>query len=151
VPRSSSAARRAASLVVASLALPGVLHGCRTPSAPVTPPGGGQTLTLSFSTFQQTVEPVLVAHGCDATGDCHGGGIRGTLALSPPGAKDVQFDFDQVSLQVWAAERDSSPILTRPLALAAGGTPHPVKVFATTADSGYQAIHAWIMAGVATP
>jgi hypothetical protein len=151
VSKRSSAARRAASLVVASLALPGVLHGCRSASAPIMPPGGGETLTLSYATFAQSVEPVLTAHGCDATGDCHGGGIRGTLQLSPPGAKDVQFDFDQVVLQVSATDRDASPILTRPLALDAGGTPHPIKVFATTADSGYQAIHAWIMAGVPTP
>ena len=131
-----------------AMTLPGVLHGCTSPTAPPKPPGGGTTLTLSYADFQASIEPILVAHGCDATGDCHGGGIRGTLELSPPSAKDVQFDFDQVSLQVWAAYPDSSPILTRPLT---GGTAHPVKVFATTSDPDYQTIHQWIMAGVPTP
>ena len=138
---------RAASLVVASLALPGVVHGCSPPTGPPEPPGGGQRLTLSYEQFEQSVAPVLVQHGCDATGDCHGGGIRGSLELSPPGAKDMRFDFDQVVLQVSAATPDASPILTEPLAIEAGGTPHGVKPFASTADSGYQAIRQWILDG----
>jgi hypothetical protein len=133
---------------VALLALPGVVHGCRTPTAPPPPPGGGPTLHLSFALFDSTVEPILVRQGCDQTPDCHGGGIRGTLELSPPGAKDSQFDFDQVSLQVTAVPPDSSAILTRPLAYAAGGTPHPFKPFATTADPDYQTIRAWVLDGV---
>jgi hypothetical protein len=135
-------------MVVALLALPGALHGCSSPTAPPSPPSGGQQLNLSFAQFDSLVEPVLMAQGCDATGDCHGGGIRGTLELSPPGAKNSQFDYDQVVLQVTIAPRDSSPILTRPLALAAGGTPHPYKPFATTSDPGYQAILQWVLAGV---
>lgn len=128
---------------------PGVVQGCSTPTAPPAPPSGGQTLALSFTGFEQNVEPILVRLGCDATGDCHGGGIRGTLALSPPDAKDVQFDFDQISLQVSASDPERSPILTEPLALSAGGTPHSVKPFASTSDPDYQAIRAWIMAAVA--
>ncbi len=127
-----------------------VLHGgCASPTDPAPPPGGGQTLNLSFPEFEQTVEPVLVRQGCDAVGDCHGGGIRGTLALSPPGAKDLRFDFDQVVLQVSPSSPDSSPILTEPLALQAGGTPHGVKPFGSTSDPDYQAIRQWILDGVA--
>jgi hypothetical protein len=133
---------------VALAALPVMHYGCSSPTAPPPPPGGGQTATLSFAEFQQTVEPVLIRRGCDAEADCHGGGIRGTLELSPPGAKDAQFDFDQVSLQVTASSPDSSPILTEPLALAAGGTPHSYKPFATTSDTDYVAIRTWIMDGV---
>ena len=140
--------RTVAPLALALSVLPGVLQGCSSPTAPPDPPGGGHTLILDFDQFEQTVEPVLMAHGCDATGDCHGGGIRGSLQLSPPGAKDTRFDFDQVVLQVSATSRTSSPILTEPLAIAAGGTPHSVKPFASTSDSSYQAILAWIMAGV---
>src|SRR5215470_4708958 len=124
------------------------LASCSAPTSPPPPPGGGSSLVLSFDRFQQTVEPVLVRHGCDATGDCHGGGIRGTLQLSPPGAKDVRFDFDQISQQVWVGNRDQSPVLTAPLALGAGGTPHPFKPFASTTDSDYVAIRQWIDAGV---
>ncbi len=141
--------RAAAPLALALSVLPGVVQGCSAPTAPAPPPGGGQTLVLGYDQFEQTVEPVLVRHGCDATGDCHGGGIRGSLQLSPPGAKDVRFDFDQVSLQVWTANRAASPILTEPLAMAAGGTSHSVKPFASTDDPDYRAIRDWIMAGVA--
>jgi hypothetical protein len=124
------------------------LFGCTSPTAPPAVPSGGQQLVMNFNQFASTVEPVLMAKGCDATADCHGGGIRGTFQLSPPSAKDVHFDFDQASLQVWVAYRDSSPILRKPLALAAGGVPHSFKPFATTADSGYLAIRAWVDSGV---
>jgi hypothetical protein len=103
---------------------------------------------LDFDQFEQSVHPILIRQGCNATGDCHGGGIRGSLELSPPGAEDARFDFDQVVLQVSATQRDRSPILTEPLALTAGGTPHGFKPFATTADPDYQAMLAWIMSGV---
>jgi len=103
---------------------------------------------LSYPMFAQTVSPALERRGCSATGDCHGGGIRGSFQLSPPTAKDIAFDFDQAILQVSAAHRDSSPILTEPLALSAGGTPHSFKPFASQADTDYQAIRGWIRAGV---
>lgn len=122
-------------------------HGCASPLAPV-PPGGGTTPSLDFDAFVADVEPVLERQGCDAGGDCHGGGIRGTFALSPAGAKDARFDFDQAVLQVSATAIDQSPLLTEPLAVAAGGTPHSVEPFATTADPDYQAVRAWIQAGV---
>jgi hypothetical protein len=134
--------------LLALLALPAALHGCSSPTAPPAPPGGGQTLALDYRAFANTVEPNLTAHGCDAGGDCHGAGIRGTLQLSPIGAKDTTYDFHAVGLQVSAANPDASPILTEPLALAAGGTPHGVKPFASTSDPDYQAIRAWIMAAV---
>ena len=139
-PKPSGGATR----VVALLALPAAFLGCAAPTEPPVPPAGGQQLVLSYDQFGAEVEPILVRHGCDATGDCHGGGIRGTFELSPPGAKDTQFDFDQVSLQVRSPERDASPILTEPLALPAGGTPHGVKPFSTTNDSDYVSIRAWI-------
>ena len=141
--------RTIAPLALALSGLPVLVQGCSSPTAPPSPPGGGQELVLDFDQFEQTVEPVIVAHGCDATGDCHGGGIRGSLELSPPGAKNTRFDFDQVVLQVSASSRTASPILTEPLAIEAGGTPHSVKPFASTSDADYQAILAWIMAGVA--
>lgn len=133
--------------MLAMLMLPASLLGCVSPTPPPAPPSGGQTLVLSYDQFGSVVEPILVRHGCDATGDCHGGGIRGTLALSPPGAKDVRFDFNQVSQQVWPLDRDHSPILTEPLDLAAGGTPHAFKPLASTTDSDYVAIRQWILAG----
>ena len=139
---------RRAWIAPALVALCASTAGCATPTAPPAPPSGGVSPTFDFALFTRTVSPVLERHGCDAGGDCHGGGIRGTLQLSPVGAKDLRFDFDQVVLQVLPALPDSSPLLTRPLALAAGGTPHPFKPFASTADSDWIAIRAWVMAGV---
>ena len=144
-PRANS--RNVTALAIVLCTLPGAIQGCRTPTEPPAPPGGGQALVLGFDQFEQSVSPVLVAHGCDAGGDCHGGGIRGSFQLSPAGAKDARFDFDQVVLQVSASRPEASPILTEPLAPEAGGTAHSVKVFATTSDPGYQAILAWILAG----
>jgi hypothetical protein len=143
----SNAVRRTMALTL--LLLPPVsLLGCTRPLAPVDPPSGGHTLALDYDEFVLSVAPVLAQKGCDAGGDCHGGGIRGTFELSPPGAKNLRFDFDQAVLQVSPTERDSSRLLTKPLAIAAGGVPHGVKVFATTDDPGYQAIRTWIQHGV---
>ena len=122
--------------------------GCVSPSAPPPPPSGGAAFHGDASAFASVIEPVLQRHGCDAGGDCHGGGPRGALELSPSGAKNTRFDFDQVSLQVNPATPDSSRILTKPLALAAGGVPHGVKPFASTSDTDYVAIRNWILAGV---
>src|SRR5262249_28120413 len=114
VSQNGTGSRRVgAFLVIALLALPAAFQGCSSPTAPVPPPSGGSVPHLSYDLFVQTVEPVIGRLGCDAVGDCHGGGIRGTLALSPPTAKDPQFDFEQVSLEVLPAQPDSSPILTR--------------------------------------
>lgn len=146
--RRSSRTVRSGLLLGLPLAMSVAVLGCRGPSAPPPPPGGGVTAQLDYARFVSDVEPVLVAHGCDAAGDCHGGGIRGTYELSPPDAKSATFDFNQTVLQVSAAHPDSSRILTQPLALAAGGTPHAVKIFASTSDSSYQAIRNWILAGV---
>jgi hypothetical protein len=91
---------------------------------------------------------VLVEQGCDAAGDCHGGGIRGTFELSPASAKDVAFDFEQARRQVNPYAQDASPILTKPLAEPLGGAPHSLEPFANTDDPGYVAIREWIEAGV---
>jgi hypothetical protein len=128
--------------------LPGALLGCASPAAPPAPPSGGATLHLDYASFASAVEPILTSHGCDAGGDCHGGGIRGTLQLSPQAAKDTHYDFDQVSLQVTSSFPDQSPILTRPLADSAGGTAHSVKVWADTNDTEWRTIRAWVRAGV---
>jgi hypothetical protein len=132
---------------VALAALPIVHWGCTSPSAPPSPPAGGRQAALSFTQFEQVIEPILVRHGCDAGGDCHGGGIRGTLELSPQSDKDPAFDFTQVSLQVNGYDPAASPVLTKPLAEDAGGAPHGFEPFADTQDADYQTILAWIESG----
>jgi hypothetical protein len=123
------------------------LWACSTPTEPVSPPGGGNRYVLDFQEFQTTVSPILTVHGCDAGGGCHGGGIRGTLALSPVEDKDLVFDFEQISLQVDGLDPSLSPVLTKPLALSAGGDPHSYEGFASTDDVGYVAILSWIESG----
>ena len=91
--------------------------------------------------------PVLNQYGCNATGDCHGGGIRGTYELSPIDALDLAFDFEQTSLQVLPFDLDGSPILTKPLREDSGGEPHGFEPFVTKSDSGYVAIRNWVHGG----
>ena len=148
MPRLDLNSRMIALALLGALALLSGVQGCMSPTEPPTPPGGGHVLVLSYPMFVSRVEPVLVRQGCDATGDCHGGGIRGALQLSPPTAKDPQYDFNQVILEVYPTDRDRSLILTKPLALAAGGVPHSFKPFASVADTDYLAIRGWVDAGV---
>ena len=123
------------------------LWACSSPTDPLSPPGGGSHYELDSREFQLTVSPVLTAHGCDAGGGCHGGGIRGTLALSPVEDKNLLFDFEQISLQVDGLDPHGSPVLTKPLAVNAGGDPHSYEAFDSTDDPGYLAILAWIESG----
>jgi hypothetical protein len=148
VAKPSSRARIPAAGWLALLGLSSALEGCSSPTKPPPPPSGGQSFVYSYDEFAANVEPILVRQGCDATGDCHGGGIRGTFALSPPGAKDVRYDFDQAVLQLSGANPPASRLLTQPLADTAGGTPHPYKPFASTADTSYQAMLKWVQDGV---
>jgi len=147
-PDSPSRVRTALATMVATVVAACPLAGCAVPTAVPPPPGGGTRLVLSYARYASDVEPILIAKGCDVAGDCHGGGIRGTYALSPSTAVDTAYDFSQTVLQVSSATAESSDILLRPLAMAAGGRPHSVKVFADTTDPGYQKIIAWIRAGV---
>ncbi|MBK9776565.1 MAG: hypothetical protein IPP62_09430 [bacterium] len=126
--------------------------GCHTAN-PVTPPppGGGTAYIYDEAEFAASVAPVFTSRGCD-TLDCHGGGIRGTFALSPAGDKNFAFDFEQAVLQANGDDPAASPLLLKPLAVTAGGTAHAGHgdggIFTTTADPDYQVILAWISAGV---
>jgi len=87
--------------------------GCR-PAAPVAPapPTGGVEYVYDAARFAADVAPVLGARGCDTVA-CHGGGIRGTFALSPVGDKDLDFDFAQAVLQVDGDDPAASPLLRK--------------------------------------
>jgi hypothetical protein len=136
-----------APLVGAALAAPlSLAIGCASPTEPPAPVGGGAEYVLDYDAFAANVLPVLQSAGCRST-ECHGGGIRGTYQLSSPDDVDSRFDFDQTVLQVRPHELEESPILTQPLAVAAGGELHPYEPFESRDDPGYVALSAWVLSG----
>jgi hypothetical protein len=124
--------------------------GCAKDSASPTSlaPTGGQNFLLDYATFTADISPMLEQRGCNAEGDCHGGGIRGSFVLSPTGTPNLQLDFAQTALQVRGEDPSSSPLLVKPLDELVGGAPHAVTAFTSTADSAYVRILDWIEAGV---
>ena len=158
--RSSQIASRAGSLqggasglhiVCSLLAGLALLVACgETPPTMPSPPGGGGAYVLDRVGFEQEVAAVLQSRGCDAVA-CHGGGIRGTYALSAPSAKDLDFDYAQSSLQVRGEDPGASPLLLKPLAEAAGGVAHAadpaLSGFTAADDPDYLLLRAWVLGG----
>lgn len=124
------------------------LAGCdhASPTTPA-PPSGGRTYVLSYNSFTTSIEPILSGQGCDNL-NCHGGGIRGTFQLSPPGDKDASYDFKQACLQVTPADLQASPLLMKPLAEECGGASHGGgSFFFSLDDPNYVALLAWVESG----
>jgi hypothetical protein len=113
------------------------------------PPTGGREFVLDYNVFAAEIDTILTVHGCDNL-SCHGGGIRGTFELSPAGDKDPGMDFVQAGYQVNAGDPAASRLLMKPLDEAAGGSAHTAQSggWTSTSDPDYQAILAWIEAGV---
>jgi hypothetical protein len=106
------------------------------------PPGGGPELDLDYGVFVQAVEPLLAARGCSNTA-CHGGQGSGELMLS--GGANPEADFVAVRGHVTPWEPRASPLLLKPLAVAAGGVVHGGgDVFADTTDADYATLLAWV-------
>jgi len=124
--------------------------GLSSPTDNAPPPTGGQAYVLDYNEFATRIDSMLTERGCDNL-SCHGGGIRGTFELSPSTDKDVDMDFSQVSLQVNPAVPSDSPVLVKPLAVAAGGVAHTADSvqfgFVDVDDPMYMAILAWIESG----
>ncbi|MCB1161323.1 hypothetical protein KDL67_01405 [bacterium] len=137
-------------VLLALVTVPAAVGACRPQSTSPTPPGGDPAFVLDPVQFESEVRPVLVAQGCN-NAQCHGGGPRGSFALSPPDAPDATYDFDQASLQVWGWDRLNSPLLRKPLSQDAGGVDHAGAIggagFDSTDDPGYVAFRDWILAG----
>ncbi|MEZ4654034.1 MAG: hypothetical protein R3E12_10745 [Candidatus Eisenbacteria bacterium] len=133
--------------IPAAGALGFVLLACAGPTDPPDPPTGGQELVLDFARFESDVLPVLTQQGCDAGGDCHGGGIRGP-SRSPRSKKRIRSSTSSRPPAGPSGGTGGEPLLIKPLAVAAGGAPHSYKVFETTDDPGFVAIRGWIEAGV---
>jgi hypothetical protein len=140
-------------IILRSVAVGGAMllvgAGCagNSPSPTSPAPTGGQNFVLDYTTFTADISPLLEARGCNAEGDCHGGGIRGSFVLSPSSTPDPQLDFTQAAMQVRGEDPSSSPLLLKPLDESVGGAPHAFTAFSSTADSDYLRILSWIRAG----
>ena len=120
---------------------------CASPTDAPEPPGGGLRYELSYESFVAEVSPVLHAAGCSASGDCHGGGIRGSYRLSSAEEEDLERDFEETRLQVFPFALDDSPLLRKPLAVAAGGERHEYEPFASVDDPRYRVLSNWVHGG----
>ncbi len=111
------------------------------------PPSGGSKYVLDYNVFAAQIDPIMTSLGCDDV-NCHGGGIRGTFALSPDNDKDVALDFAQASLQVSPQNPPASALVSKPLDEACGGVGHGGGAFFHSLDDpDYLAMLAWIEAG----
>jgi hypothetical protein len=134
---------------IAALALlgSGALACNRSNPADPEPPGGGQAYVMSYDEFATTIDPILSKLGCDNL-NCHGGGIRGTFALSPASDNDPAFDYRQASLQVFPPNPVESPLVMKPLAAECGGATHAGGAFFFSLDDpDYVALLTWIENG----
>lgn len=124
------------------------LAACNGPAEPQAP-GGGRELDLDEAYFTRFVEPVFTARGCAQTDGCHGGQGAGMLLLS--GGLHGHADFVAVLPHTRPWNPDTSPLLQKPLAVAAGGVVHGGgDVFADSLDADYRTLRAWI-AGAKEP
>jgi len=140
---------RRADLRLLALAVAGALGSahCASPTEAPDPPGGGLRYELSYEVFVTEISPVLTAAGCNAGGDCHGGGIRGSYRLSSVEEEDLERDFEETRLQVFPFALDESPLLRKPLAEVAGGDRHEYEPFASSDDPRYRALWDWVHGG----
>ena len=79
---------------------------------------------LTFDAYGQNAAPIPDRLGCDSDRS-RGGDVRGTFLLSARNDKLASYDFEQAWQQVWGDAPAHSPLLVKPLALGAGGAPHP--------------------------
>ena len=142
------------------------LTGCELANPPAPPPA------LDFATFTCIVEPVLAAE-CSFPA-CHGSPDRPFKTLSPgrmrlsdeyviarelltaeqvedgihPPLTEAEQRFNYAQARSFATEPASdSALLSRPLAMAAGGRFHApnADVFTSTESDGYRAIERWLL------
>jgi hypothetical protein len=143
--REAAASTLVAGACAAVLAVAGACEKA-SPNDP-NPPSGGNKYVLDYGVFAAQIDPIMTTLGCDDV-NCHGGGIRGTFALSPDNDKDVAFDFAQASMQVYPQNPPASALVLKPLDEACGGVGHGGgSFFHSLDDPDYLAMLAWIEAG----
>lgn len=142
-------------LVVASF----LAAGCVDPDATEPLPQAGR-----LDAFIEQAQPVFAARCSNPS--CHGAPERPlslyavhryrmdpakVYADEPLGEDELRHNFLQASIFLHdVREASRSLLLTKPLAVRAGGTSHAdVDVFLDTYDYDYQRLHAWIEAALA--
>ena len=162
-PRSARA-RRVAAALGATLALGATACGVDNPPAPLPRP--------DFEYFVCAVQPVL-DRDC-SFGGCHGSVDRGMQVLSPSRMRiaseygfarlgvtdeeveegihppltaiELSFNYDQARAFAAASDDEAPQLLSRPLAVSAGGRYHAPAgdVFSGTEAPGYQVLERWL-------
>ncbi len=142
-------------LVAATLALLGA--GCGQVE-----PGEEETIgQLDQSVFETTIQPILDARSCSEAG-CHyrdknnpnTGGPGGSFRIFDCSAdscspEQLLANHDSAAGMANLANPTTSKLLTKPLALAAGGVQHlGGDIFMSTADPDYAAILGWIQSPI---
>lgn len=144
--------RQGAAILVAA-ALVYVTAGC----GQVDPGEEAAIGQLDQTVFAATIQPILDARGCSQAG-CHyrdknspnTGGPGGSFRVfdcsgNSCTAQQVLANFESSAGMANIANPGSSKLVTKPLALSAGGVQHlGGDIFLSTADPDYAAILAWI-------
>ncbi len=118
----------------------------RTPCSETIPADSTFDLTTAvttpdFSTFESRVNPVL--GGTCGAGNCHGSPGNSLYMTCGKTPQETRWNYF-VASDYLSADTQSSELLRRPLAPAAGGTYHEGgTIFQSTSDPGYAAILAW--------
>jgi hypothetical protein len=116
---------------------------------------------LDQTMFATTIQPIFDARGCSQAG-CHyrdksnpnSGGPGGSFRIfdcsgNSCSAEQLLANQDSAAGMVNLANPTSSKLLTKPLALAAGGVQHlGGDIFVSTADPDYAAILGWIQSPI---
>jgi hypothetical protein len=96
----------------------------------------------NFDSFKQTVQPILVEHGCNAA-NCHGAPQSDFYITCGENDDELAFNFSQAWSFV-TAPVDDSQLLRVPLAAGAGGRGHTGgDQFTDRTDGDYVAIQTW--------
>lgn len=112
---------------------------------------------LDYNRFMTEIEPLLLTQTYSSPGpglmscfDCHGQSPSAAYTAFPLLTGQSRANFTEVGRQITLSDPDTSPLLLKPLALAAGGIPHGTgnnggEQFPTVLDANYQTILNWII------
>lgn len=126
---------------------------------PVAIPVNGAEGILDYNRFMNEIEPMFLSKEYASPGPapmsclaCHGDTSSAAFAAFPLAAGKTRENFTEIARRVELDDPDTSVILLKPLALAAGGIPHGgfgndggEQFVNATNDASYTAILRWII------